>query len=107
MCSGTAVVHVPFMGQYNHTLKYAYTVCLHTCFDMTTLNVSTFIQDPNKRFGAALGALSGGRVGIIGMCTANLKSAISISIRYSGARRQFGPKSGEEIPVLEYQLQVR
>lgn len=65
-----------------------------------------FLKDPSKRFGAALGALSGGRVGITDMCTTNLKLAVTIAIRYSGVRRQFGPTKGEEIPVLEYQLQV-
>ncbi|GFS23851.1 acyl-coenzyme A oxidase, partial [Elysia marginata] len=55
--------------------------------------------DPNKRFGASLGALSGGRVGITGMCVANLKLCLPIAIRYSAVRRQFGPGK-EEIPVL-------
>jgi acyl-CoA oxidase len=39
------------------------------------------------------------------MCTANLKNAITIAVRYSSVRRQFGPGE-EEIPVIEYQLQV-
>ncbi|XP_013380752.1 peroxisomal acyl-coenzyme A oxidase 3-like [Lingula anatina] len=66
----------------------------------------TPFKDPNKRFGAALGALSSGRVGIVGLCNANLKRCIPIAIRYSAVRRQFGPpNSSEEIPVLEYQLQ--
>ncbi|XP_071110971.1 peroxisomal acyl-coenzyme A oxidase 3-like isoform X2 [Haliotis cracherodii] len=61
-------------------------------------------KDPSKRFGASLGALSGGRVGITGMCTCNMKLALPIAVRYSAVRRQFGP-SDNEIPVLEYQLQ--
>ncbi|KAL8581251.1 hypothetical protein ACOMHN_038351 [Nucella lapillus] len=64
----------------------------------------TPFKDPNKRFGASLGALSGGRVGITGMGTTNLKNAVTIAIRYSAVRRQFGPGE-DEIPVLEYQLQ--
>jgi len=50
----------------------------------------TPFKDPNKRFGAALGALSGGRVAITSMSACNTKSAIAIAIRYSGVRRQFG-----------------
>ena len=39
-------------------------------------------KDPNKRFGAALGALSGGRVGITSMGVTNLRLCIPIAIRY-------------------------
>ncbi|KAK3587288.1 hypothetical protein CHS0354_034441 [Potamilus streckersoni] len=62
-------------------------------------------KDPSKRFGASLGALSGGRVGITGMSTCNLKLCVTIAIRYSAVRKQFGPTDGPELPVIEYQLQ--
>ena len=39
-------------------------------------------KDPNKRFGAALGALSGGRVGITSMAVVNLRACMPIAIRY-------------------------
>ena len=81
-----------------------------------------YCKDSSKQHGASLGPLSGGRVSIIAICVGNLKCAITIAIRYmalsthnhhfsllirySAVRKQFGPSSGEEVPVLEYQLQV-
>lgn len=50
--------------------------------------------------------MSTGRILITALSTANLKLALSIAIRFSAARRQFGPTDEEEIPVLEYQTQV-
>ncbi|XP_055600496.1 peroxisomal acyl-coenzyme A oxidase 3 isoform X2 [Uranotaenia lowii] len=63
-------------------------------------------KDPSKRFGASLGALSGGRVNICGIANAYLTKAITIAVRYSASRKQFGPSDdSEELPVLEYQSQ--
>jgi acyl-CoA oxidase len=64
------------------------------------------VDNPRKRFALTLGSLSGGRVGIAHGAVEVAKMALTISIRYSAVRRQFGPpKSEEESPVLEYQLQ--
>lgn len=62
-------------------------------------------QDPSKRYGASLGALSAGRVGISGFARNNLSLAVVTAIRYSAVRRQFGPSPDAEVPVLTYQLQ--
>lgn len=62
------------------------------------------VKDKSKRIGVTLGILSLGRVAIILQAYSNLQLALVISVRYSAARRQFGPDK-EEIPVLEYQSQ--
>lgn len=62
----------------------------------------TAIKDKNKRHGAALGTLSGGRVAITGIAEFYGSKALTIAVRYAAVRRQFGPEDGEEIPILEY-----
>lgn len=65
------------------------------------------LQDSSKRLGANLGILSIGRAGITGIGATNLKLLITIAIRYSAVRRQFGPDdSSVECAIIEYQTQV-
>lgn len=67
----------------------------------------TRIKDDRKRLGASLGALSMGRINICALAYIYLSKAITIAVRYSAVRKQFGPDDGsEEYSVLEYQSQV-
>lgn len=44
---------------------------------------------------------------ITAMSIKYLTQAVVISIRYIAVRKQFGPSSEEEWPIIEYQVQVR
>lgn len=60
---------------------------------------------PSKRFAATLGELTGGRVGLSCSSLAVLKGAVTIAVRYSATRTQFGPPGGAEVAVLDYPSQ--
>ncbi|VDL79733.1 unnamed protein product [Nippostrongylus brasiliensis] len=62
-------------------------------------------KSASERQSVSLGALSVGRVGIIGKGVMAAGLASTIAIRYSACRRQFGKTKGDEIPVIEYPLQ--
>ncbi|XP_078172008.1 acyl-CoA oxidase 2 [Carex rostrata] len=59
----------------------------------------------NKRFAATLGELVGGRVGLAYSSVGVLKIAVTITVRYSLLRQQFGPPRKPEVSVLDYQSQ--
>ncbi|KAI3895107.1 hypothetical protein MKW92_048091 [Papaver armeniacum] len=59
----------------------------------------------NKRFAATLGELVGGRVGLAYSSNGVLKIAVTIAVRYSLLRQQFGPPKQPEICILDYQSQ--
>jgi len=58
-----------------------------------------------KRFAATLGELTGGRVGLTFASIGVLKGAVTIAVRYSAQRQQFGPPHGAEISILDYPSQ--
>jgi len=70
---------------------------------------SSPLPSEGKRFGATLGELTGGRVGLCSASVGVLKGAATIAVRYCAGRQQFGPPGGaSEVAVLDYQsLQQR
>jgi acyl-CoA oxidase len=54
-----------------------------------------------------LGTLIGGRIGIPRSALAAAKSGLTIAIKYSDQRRQFGPEGGLEVPILNYRIHQR
>ncbi|MFV8344622.1 acyl-CoA dehydrogenase [Flavobacterium sp. ZB4P13] len=65
------------------------------------------IPSDNRRFFTMLGTLVGGRIGIPRSALASAKSGLTIAIKYSDKRRQFGPEGGSEVPILNYRMQQR
>lgn len=60
------------------------------------------IASPGRRFFTMLGALVGGRVSVAAASVSVAASALTIAIRYSARRRQFGPEGGPEVEILRY-----
>ncbi|QNL23141.1 acyl-CoA dehydrogenase family protein [Hyphobacterium sp. CCMP332] len=65
------------------------------------------ISSDNRRFFTMLGTLVGGRIGIPRSGLSAAKSGLSICIKYSHSRKQFGPENGEEVPILNYKTHQR
>ncbi|NUY79816.1 acyl-CoA dehydrogenase family protein [Flavobacterium sp. MAH-1] len=65
------------------------------------------IPSDDRRFFTMLGTLVGGRIGIPRSGLSAMKSGLTIAIRYSDRRRQFGPEGGSEVPILNYRMHQR
>jgi acyl-CoA oxidase len=60
------------------------------------------IPSPSRRFFTMLGTLVAGRISIAAAAASAAKSGLTIAIRYTDRRRQFGPAGEPEVPVLDY-----
>jgi acyl-CoA oxidase len=67
----------------------------------------SLIPSDNRRFFTMLGTLVGGRIGIPRSALAAAKTGLTIAIKYSDQRRQFGPEGGSEVPILNYRMHQR
>ncbi len=65
------------------------------------------IPSAGRRFFTMLGTLVAGRISIAAASVSAVKSGLTIAIRYSSERRQFGPSGRPEIPILDYATQQR
>jgi acyl-CoA oxidase len=69
---------------------------------------SSPIENSNKRFFTMLGTLVQGRVCVSAASVSASKSALTIAIRHSLRRRQFGPTDdAPEVPIMQYRTQQR
>lgn len=65
------------------------------------------IASDGKRFFTMLSTLVTGRISISAASVSASKTALAIAVRYSSARRQFGPSGHPEVPILDYLTQQR
>jgi acyl-CoA oxidase len=69
---------------------------------------SSPIENANKRFFTMLGTLVQGRVCVSAASVSSAKTALTIAIRHSLRRRQFGPSEDTpEVPLLSYRTHQR
>jgi len=66
------------------------------------------IENENRRFFTMLGTLIQGRISVGGASIGATKVALTIAVRHSLRRRQFGPPdSDEELPLLDFRVHQR
>ncbi|XP_073906355.1 acyl-coenzyme A oxidase-like protein [Castor canadensis] len=61
------------------------------------------IKNKSARFNAMLAALTPSRLAVAFQAMGATKLGLTIAIRYSHSRRQFGPRSKEEVKLIEHQ----
>ncbi|XP_022376180.1 acyl-coenzyme A oxidase-like protein [Enhydra lutris kenyoni] len=64
------------------------------------------IKNKSARFNAMLAALTPSRLAVTFQALGAMKLGLTIAIRYSHSRRQFGPKAKEEVKIIEHQTQT-
>lgn len=60
------------------------------------------IESSGRRFFTMLGTLVAGRISIAAASVSAAKVGLTVGVRYSDRRRQFGPEDGAEVFVLDY-----
>jgi len=65
------------------------------------------IASDGRRFFTMLGTLVAGRISIAAASVSAAKTGLTIAVRYSARRRQFGPSGAPEVPILDYLTQQR
>jgi acyl-CoA oxidase len=68
---------------------------------------SSPIASAGRRFFTMLGTLVAGRISIACASLSAAKSGLTIAVRYTARRPQFGPEEGIQVPVLDYTAMQR
>uniref|UniRef100_A0A2K5W3G4 Acyl-CoA oxidase like n=1 Tax=Macaca fascicularis TaxID=9541 RepID=A0A2K5W3G4_MACFA len=63
-------------------------------------------RNKSARFSAMLAALTPSRLAVAFQAMGAMKLGLTIAVRYSRSRRQFGPKTKEEVKIIEHQTQT-
>ncbi|XP_072751455.1 peroxisomal acyl-coenzyme A oxidase 3-like [Anoplolepis gracilipes] len=64
------------------------------------------VKDRRKRYGSLMATLSSGRTSVVLIASHYMSLAVTIAIRYSAVRKQFGPTDeDDELSIIEYQMQ--
>ena len=70
-------------------------------------NYQSPIPSSGRRFFTMLSTLVAGRVSIASAAVAAARRGLTIAVRYTAGRRQFGPSGAPEVPVLRYTTMQR